>query len=78
MKRSEILKARQQLVQELADPRWSTLAHQRFTRILSRLANGRGIAILTAFSPRPTKLENRKIDWPWRDIYDQPISACRT
>jgi hypothetical protein len=35
----------------LADPRWSTPAHQRFTQILSRLANGRGISLLTAFSP---------------------------
>lgn len=35
----------------LADPRWSTQALQRFRRILSRLANGRSIALLTAFSP---------------------------
>jgi hypothetical protein len=35
----------------LADPRWTTQAHQRFNRILSRLANGRGISLLTAFSP---------------------------
>ncbi len=35
----------------LADPRWSTPALRRFIRILSRLASGRGIALLTAFSP---------------------------
>lgn len=35
----------------LADPRWSTKAHNRFTQILSRLAHGRGISLLTAFSP---------------------------
>jgi len=35
----------------LADPQWANRALQRFIRILSRLTHGRGIALLTAFSP---------------------------
>ncbi len=45
----------------LADPRWSTQALRRFIRILSRLASARGIPLLTAFSPSPTKLGNGKV-----------------
>src|SRR5213080_802629 len=35
----------------LADPRWSAPARRRFLLILSRIANGRGVSSLTAFSP---------------------------
>jgi hypothetical protein len=35
----------------LADPRWEQRARERLMQILSRLAQGRGIALLPAFSP---------------------------
>jgi hypothetical protein len=35
----------------LAHARWSSQAQRRFLLILSRIANGRGVSLLTAFSP---------------------------
>jgi hypothetical protein len=35
----------------LSDPRWEQRARQRWTQILARLAQGRGVALLPAFSP---------------------------
>jgi hypothetical protein len=35
----------------LSDPRWQQQARNRLTQILSRLAQGRGVALLPAFSP---------------------------
>jgi hypothetical protein len=49
--RRKILSALSIALCPLADPRWSTPVLPRFTRVLSRLANGHGIPLLTAFSP---------------------------
>ena len=35
----------------LSDPRWQQPARKRRMRILARLAQGRGVALLSAFSP---------------------------
>jgi hypothetical protein len=35
----------------LADPRWGSRARRHFVQIASRIANGRGVSLLTAFSP---------------------------
>jgi hypothetical protein len=35
----------------LSDPRWQQQAQKRLMQILARLAQGRGVALLPAFSP---------------------------
>jgi hypothetical protein len=47
----KVLSALSMALYLLADARWAPQARQRLLHILSRLANGRGVSLLTAFSP---------------------------
>lgn len=47
----KVLSALSMALYLLADPRWASHASQRFVQILSRITNGRGVSLLTAFSP---------------------------
>lgn len=47
----KVLSALSMALYLLAHPRWALEARRRFAHILSRIANGRGVALLTAFSP---------------------------
>lgn len=47
----KVLSALSMALYLLADARWASRSHRRFTQILSRIANGRGVSLLTAFSP---------------------------
>ncbi len=47
----KVLSALSMALYLLADPRWASRAWRRFVQILSCIANGRGVSLLTAFSP---------------------------
>jgi len=47
----KVLSALSMALYLLSDSRWAPQARQRFTHILSRITNGRGVSLITAFSP---------------------------
>lgn len=47
----KVLSALSMALYLLSDARWAPQAHRRLARILSRIANGRGVSLITAFSP---------------------------
>jgi hypothetical protein len=47
----KVLSALSMALYLLADPRWGAQARRRFVQILSRITSGRGVSLLTAFSP---------------------------
>src|SRR5438034_9257401 len=71
-------------LQVLSDSRWEQRARKRLIEILARLAQGRGVALLPAFSPYPAELASLlAIPHPLlRSVWEKlsavlPSSECR-